>query len=63
MSWSIVEQILGRRISLVVTPAADLAYQAADMGTPIVLLRPDSLTADQLRNLATQLVQKIRQPA
>jgi len=63
MSWSIVEQILGRRISLVVTPAADLAYQAADMGTPIVLLRPDSLTADQLRNLATQLIQKLRQPA
>lgn len=61
MSWSVAEQLLGRRIMLVITPAAELAYQAADMGTPMVLLRPESLTADQLRNLTNQLLQKLRQ--
>lgn len=61
MSWSVAEQILGRRVTLVVTPAVELAYQASDMGTPMVLLRPDSLTADQMRNLTNQLMQKIRQ--
>lgn len=60
MSWSLVEQTLGQRVSMVITPAVELAYQAADMGTPMVLLRPDSLTADQFHNLTNQLLKKLQ---
>jgi pilus assembly protein CpaE len=60
LPWSTAEQMLGQRVSLVVTPAVELAYQAADVGTPMVLLRPDSLTADQFRKLATDLLGKLR---
>jgi pilus assembly protein CpaE len=60
MSWSQAEQLLGSKIASVVTPAAELAHQAVEAGTPMVLLRPESLTAEQLRQLTTQVLQKIR---
>jgi MinD-like ATPase involved in chromosome partitioning or flagellar assembly len=60
ISWATAEQMAGQKVSLVVTPAVELAYQSSDVGTPMVLLRPDSLTADQVRNLTNQLLQKLR---
>jgi MinD-like ATPase involved in chromosome partitioning or flagellar assembly len=60
MSWSQAEQLLGSKIATVVTPAAELAHQSVEAGTPMVLLRPESLTAEQLRQLTTQVLQKIR---
>ena len=60
LSWSSAEQLVGQKVALVITPAVELAYQASDVGTPMLLLRPDSLTADQFRNLSNQLLQKVR---
>jgi pilus assembly protein CpaE len=60
LSWSMAEQIIGQKVAVVVSPAVELAYQSADVGTPLVLLRPDALPADQFRNLANQLLQKVR---
>jgi pilus assembly protein CpaE len=60
ISWGNAEQIIGQKVAVVVTPAVELAYQAADVGTPMVLLRPESLSADQFRNLTNQLLQKVR---
>jgi pilus assembly protein CpaE len=60
LPWSTAEQMLGQRVSIVITPAVELAYQAADVGTPMVMLRPDSLSADQFRKLATDLLGKLR---
>jgi pilus assembly protein CpaE len=60
ISWSMAEQIVGQKVAVVVSPSPELAYQAADVGTPMLLLRPDALPADQFRNLASQLLQKVR---
>jgi len=60
MSWAKAEEALGRKISGIITPAVELAYQAVEAGTPITLMRPDSLTADQFRKIATQTLQKMR---
>jgi CheY-like chemotaxis protein/MinD-like ATPase involved in chromosome partitioning or flagellar assembly len=56
------EQIVGHRIAGVVSPAAELAYQSHEVGTPMVLLRPESLTADQLRVISNLVLQKVRGP-
>jgi pilus assembly protein CpaE len=60
MSWATAEQMLGQKITSIITPAVELAYQAAEVGNPMVLLRPDSITADQVRVLTTQLLQKLK---
>jgi pilus assembly protein CpaE len=62
VSWQKAEQLLGRKMTTIITPAAELAYQAIEAGTPMVLLRPDSLTADQLRTLTTHVMQGLRAP-
>jgi pilus assembly protein CpaE len=59
MSWQQAEQMLGTKVAAIVTPAPELAYQAVEAGTPIVLLRADSLTADQLRKMTNQLIEKL----
>lgn len=60
MSWQQVEQLLGYKVALIITPAAELAQQAVEAGMPMVLLRPESFTAEQIKQLTTQVVQKIR---
>jgi len=54
------EQLVGHKVAGVVSPAAELAYQANEVGTPMVLLRPESLTADQLRVISNLVMQKVR---
>ncbi len=56
------EQLVGHKVAGVVSPAAELAYQAAEVGTPMALLRPESLTADQLRVISNLVMQKMRGP-
>jgi DNA-binding response OmpR family regulator len=56
------ELLVGHKIAGVVSPAAELAYQAHEVGTPMVLLRPESLTADQLRVISGLIMQKMRGP-
>ena len=60
MSWPQVEQLLGYKVALIITPAAELAQQAVEAGMPMVLVRPESFTAEQIKQLTTQVVQKIR---
>jgi len=63
MSWQQAEQLLGQKVTIIITPAAELAQQAIEAGMPMVLLRPESFTAEQLRTLTTGVVQKLRLPA
>ena len=56
------EQLVGHKIAGVVSPAAELAYQSHEVGTPMVLLRPESLTADQLRVISSLVMAKMRGP-
>lgn len=58
MSWQQVEGILNHSIASVMTAAPELAYQAGEAGVPMVLMQPQSLTADQARTLAELITQK-----
>jgi pilus assembly protein CpaE len=57
LSWSQVQESLGIPVSVVVTPAPELAYQAALRYTPMVLLQPEGLTAQQIGKLADIVAQ------
>lgn len=57
LSWSQVQDQLGRNISVIFTPAPELAYQASLQNTPMFLQQADSLTAQQFSKLADKIVQ------
>jgi MinD-like ATPase involved in chromosome partitioning or flagellar assembly len=56
LSWSQVQDQLGRPVSVIFTPAPDLAYQASLKNIPMVLQQADSLTAQQYAKLAEKVV-------
>ena len=55
LSWSQVQDQLGRSVSVIFTPAPDLAYQASLKNIPMVLQQSDSLTAQQYAKLAEKV--------
>lgn len=60
LSWSQVQEQLGRNIAIIFTPAPELAFQASMHNVPIVAQQPDSLTAQQFAKLAERIVQRGR---
>lgn len=60
LSWSQVQEQLGRTISVIFTPAPELAYQAATSGKPLILAQPDSLSAQQFAKLAERMIKHSR---
>lgn len=50
-----VEGLLQHHLVGVITPAPDLAFQSAERGVPMVMMQPDSLVVQQIRNLAEHL--------
>jgi DNA-binding response OmpR family regulator len=58
LSWSQVQEQLGKNISVIFTPAPELAYQASAHNLPLVIQQPDSLTAQQFVKLAEKVVQR-----
>lgn len=52
MSLSTVQQIFKHPISVVFTPAPEIAYQASKANLPMVLQHPDNLTVQQFFKLA-----------
>jgi pilus assembly protein CpaE len=60
LSWSQVQEQLGRNIAIIFTPAPELAYQASTHNLPIVIQQPDSLTAQQFTKLAERVSQRTR---
>lgn len=50
-----IEGILQHDIAGVVTPAPDLAFQAAERGIPMVMAQPNSLVSRQFRTIAEYL--------
>ena len=56
LSWTQAEELFGHTISVVFTPVPEMAYQAAQAKTPLVLLAPGSLAAQQFDKLATTLL-------
>jgi len=54
--WRQVESELGISLAGIISPAPEQAHQAAQSGSPLVILHPDSLAADQLHKLAGAIV-------
>jgi MinD-like ATPase involved in chromosome partitioning or flagellar assembly len=58
LSWSQVQEQLGRSVSVNFTPAPDLAFDASTKNSPMVVYQPDSLTAQQFMKLAEKVAQR-----
>lgn len=61
MSWTQVQEELGQNLAVIITPAPEALYQAALRGTPLMLLQPEGLTAQQIGKLTAAIVSS--QPA
>ncbi len=57
VSKTTIEKLLGDVIT-VIPPAPELAFQAAEVGVPMVQFQPDSLASSQIRDLAKYLLAK-----
>ena len=60
LSWSQVQEQLGRTISVIFTPAPELAYQATSSNKPLVKHQPDSLSSQQFSKLAERIAKHNR---
>ncbi|MBN1679919.1 MAG: response regulator [Anaerolineae bacterium] len=61
--WQEAEQILGHEMTAIISPAPELAFQAAEAGFPIILYQPNSIVANQFSKLAEELSARIRSVA
>ncbi len=59
LSWSQVQEQIGKNISVIFTPAPELAYQASVHNMPIAIQQPESLTAQQFRKLAEKVAVRV----
>lgn len=57
LSWSQISDTLGTPVSVIFTPAPELAYQAALRNSPMILIQPDSLSTQQFQKLAELVAQ------
>ncbi len=53
--WQEAEQILSHEMTAIISPAPELAFQAAEAGLPIVLFQPNSIVANQFGKLAEEI--------
>jgi pilus assembly protein CpaE len=60
--WKQMEANLGIELAGIISPAAELAQQAAQSGNPLVLMHRDSLVSDQLRKVAEYIASYIQVP-
>jgi DNA-binding response OmpR family regulator len=60
VSWQEAEQILGRDMQAIVSPAPELAFQANEAGVPIMTLQPGAIVSSQYQKLADELAAHLR---
>ena len=60
LSWSQVQEQLGRTISVIFTPAPELAYQASINNKPLIKQQVDSLSSQQFAKLAERIAKHNR---
>jgi len=58
--WHEVEQVLGQEIRAIISPAPDLAFQAARAGMPIVMYQSNAVVSGQIIKLSEDLNARIR---
>jgi len=59
-SWNEVEQMLGREIRAIVSLASELAFQAQQANTPIVMHQPTAIASSQMIKLAEDIATRLR---
>jgi CheY-like chemotaxis protein/MinD-like ATPase involved in chromosome partitioning or flagellar assembly len=59
-SWQEVENVVGREIKAIISPAPEAAFQAIESKVPVVLLQPNSIVAGQLTKLADDMRSRIK---
>ncbi len=60
LSANQVEELLGQPVSLVIPPAPELAYQAGLRSTPLILILPDGLLAQQYERFAKTVTKRTK---
>jgi CheY-like chemotaxis protein len=53
--WHEVETMLGREILAIISPAPELAFQAVEAGSPMVLQQPNAVITGQITKLAADV--------
>jgi CheY-like chemotaxis protein len=56
--WQEAEQILNHEMTAIISPAPELAFQAAEAGLPIVLFQTNSIVANQYTKLAEEIASR-----
>jgi pilus assembly protein CpaE len=56
--WQEAEQMLNHEMTAIISPAPELAFQAAEAGLPIVLFQPSSIVANQFSKLAEEIASR-----
>jgi len=56
--WQEAEQILNHEMTAIISPAPDLAFQAAEAGYPIILYQPNSIVANQFAKLTEEIANR-----
>lgn len=59
-SWQEVEAALGREMRAIISAAPELAFQALENKTPLILLQPNSVVAGQFAKLTEALKPKLK---
>jgi pilus assembly protein CpaE len=57
--WKQVEADMGIELAGIVSPAPEQAHQAAQSGSPLVHLHPESFVSDQIRSLAERILARM----
>jgi CheY-like chemotaxis protein len=60
LSANQVEELVGQPVSLVIPPAPELAYQAGLRSTPLALVMPDGLLAQQYERFVKTLAKRVK---
>jgi hypothetical protein len=59
LTVSQIETLLAHTVTLGFPPATELAYLAAERSSPIILVQPQGVVAQQFTKLAEELVRRI----
>jgi MinD-like ATPase involved in chromosome partitioning or flagellar assembly len=53
--WQEAEQLVDHEMLAIISPAPELAFQAAEAGFPMILYQPNSVAATQFSRLAEEI--------
>ncbi len=60
VSWQEAEQILGRNMQAIISPAPELAFQANEASVPILTLQPGAVVSSQYQKLAEEIAMHLQ---